>query len=104
VATHAFLDPMRAVHQRIREAKYAELARVRERITKARNAAVERSEPGAAAELEGLLAWERRVGELHEWPFDVSTLARFSALLVLAVGSWLGGAVVERVLGVVLGG
>jgi hypothetical protein len=65
---------------------------------------VERAEPGAAAELEGLLAWEQRISEVREWPFDVSTLARFGALLALAIGSWLGGAVVERALGMALGG
>jgi hypothetical protein len=32
---------------------------------------------------------------VHEWPFDVSTLARFAAFLLLPLGSWLGGALVE---------
>ena len=76
---------------------------MRERLQKLRTASLERSEPGAASELEGLLAWEARIERVPEWPFDVPTLIRFGAVLILAVGSWVGGAVVERVLGVVLG-
>jgi hypothetical protein len=102
LATRAFLEPVRAVHLRLREARHAELARVRERIAKARAASLERGEPGTAAELTGLLAWEARIDGVSEWPFDVSTLLRFGALIALALGSWLGGALVERLLGSVL--
>ena len=39
---------------------------------------------------------------MREWPFDVPTLLRFLVLALVAAGSWLGGAVVERLLGVFL--
>jgi len=46
-----------------------------------------------------LLALEARTEGVNTWPFDISTFLRFSALGLLAVGSWLGGAVIERLLG-----
>ena len=39
---------------------------------------------------------------MSDWPFDAPTLARFAVLLALATGSWLGGAVMERLLGSIL--
>lgn len=34
------------------------------------------------------------------WPIDLPMLLRFGLLAALATGSWLGGAVVERILSV----
>jgi hypothetical protein len=55
--------------------------------------------PTPAVRLPGLLAMEARIEGVNTWPFDISTFLRFSALGLLAVGSWLGGAVIERLLG-----
>jgi hypothetical protein len=38
------------------------------------------------------------VKSLREWPFDLSIIARTALLFVLGGGSWLGGAIVERLL------
>jgi hypothetical protein len=38
---------------------------------------------------------------LHTWPIDVSTLLRFGLYLVVGLGSWLGAAFVERLVGLV---
>lgn len=104
-ATAALFGPAQTVHRRICEAKKAELANVRERIGQVRDAALGPesavAEAGASM-LPGLLAWEARVSAVREWPFDPSTWVRFGAIVVLATGSWLGGAVVERVLSAVL--
>jgi hypothetical protein len=35
-------------------------------------------------------------------PFDTPTLVRFALFLLIPLGSWLGGAVVERVVDLVL--
>ncbi|MBW2315789.1 MAG: hypothetical protein JRH10_16575 [Deltaproteobacteria bacterium] len=105
VATAALFGPALTVHRRIRAAKEAELVRLRERIASACDVALAsdgaNAEAGAAV-LPGLLAWEARVSAVREWPFDPSTWLRFGALVVLSIGSWLGGAVVERALGAVL--
>ena len=48
------------------------------------------------------LAWEARIESVREWPFDTPTLVRFALFLLIPLGSWLGGAVVERVVDLVL--
>ncbi len=60
---------------------------------------------GAAAgapELPSLLAWEARIDAVREWPFDTPTLVRFSFFVLIPLASWLGGAVVERLLDLAL--
>lgn len=100
-ATLSFLRPAALVHRRLRDAKRAELERVRRRVEDAKESALSADVPGAAL-LPGLLAYEARIEAVNEWPFDTPTLFRFGALAVIASGSWLGGAVVERMLGAVL--
>jgi hypothetical protein len=105
VAVAALLLPVFGVHSRIQEAKGAELVRVRALI---RSRAQEASEPARAgplsdAPLSDLIAYEQRIESASTWPFDVPTLFRFGLYVALGVGSWVGGAVVERLLGTLLG-
>jgi hypothetical protein len=105
LGTLALLLPVRGVHRRIRAAKQAELTRVRDAIRGDRDLLLR--QPGdaaspAAPRLPALLAYESRIAEVNTWPFDTPTLARFGLLMAVAVGSWLGGAVVERALGLFL--
>jgi hypothetical protein len=86
VATTSFLLPVRGIRRRVVEEKQAELERVREAI---------RGEVGALRE--SPLAYEARIEAVREWPFDVPTLARLAAFVLLPIGSWLGGALVERI-------
>ncbi len=102
IGTFSLIDPSRRLRRRVQQAKREELARVRAAIEAARAAALDASDAAAAARLPGLLAWEARIGAVREWPFDVSTWLRFGALALVAVGSWLGGALVERILGLAL--
>jgi hypothetical protein len=102
-ATMALLGPAWGVHRRLREAKGKELERVRARIEEAKERALApRGSAEKAAALPGLLAYESRIEGVSEWPFDTPTLVRFGALVLLVTGSWLGGAVVERLLGFLL--
>ena len=103
MATRAFLGPVRAIHGRLREEKRSELRRVRNRIAAVREAALIGDDLARAAELPGLLGYEARIDGAHEWPFSAPILLRFGLLVALAVGSWLGGAVAERLLGAALG-
>ena len=50
----------------------------------------------------GLLAYREFLDSLPEWPIDLSTALRSALLLAVAVASWLGGAIVERLLGAAL--
>ncbi len=59
-------------------------------------------ESGTGGRLADLIAYEARISSVREWPFDTSTVLRWALYMALGATSWLGGAVVERVLGVVL--
>jgi len=98
------LIPVRGLHDRLREAKREELARV--------NAAI-RAQPGALEgsplarrpppDLADLLAWRRFVESVPEWPIDVSTLGRFALYVGIPLLSWVGAALVEHVVELVIG-
>jgi hypothetical protein len=100
VGALALLLPLRGVRARIRETKQAELAWCRERLRRARAELA----AGAARtdDLQELLAWESRAMAVSEWPLDASTFTRFSLYLLIPLGSWAGGALVERVIDAVL--
>ena len=91
----ALLLPSRGVHERMRETRRAELAWVRAEIARARAALAHPGAPEAAA-LPALLAWETRVERMNEWPFDAPTLVRFGLFLAVPLLSWVGAALVER--------
>jgi hypothetical protein len=100
VGTLAFVLPVRGVHRRIHRAKGQELERVREAVREESSLVLGRQ--GSPERLPALLAYEARIERVREWPFDVPSLLRFLLLALVAAGSWLGGAVVERMLGVFL--
>jgi hypothetical protein len=99
-ATTALLLPSRGVHRRISEMKRAELRRVDAAI---RGETAELTESAIAprartATLGDLVAYRGYVVATREWPFDTSTWVRFALYLAIPLGSWLGGAFVERFL------
>lgn len=97
----SLLFPVRGAREQIIRAKEQELARVRDSIRSCREELLDDKleVTGAAAQrIPGLLAYEARIESVREWPLDVPTVVRFGLLLLLAVGSWLGGAVVELLL------
>jgi hypothetical protein len=104
VAVGAFVIPVRGVHMNLRTAKRAEIVRVRREIRRDREAVAGLGEEAAVAaqRLPGLLAFEARIERAREWPFAAATLRRFGILLLLPLLSWLGGALVERMLDSVL--
>jgi hypothetical protein len=98
----AFLLPVMGAHRRIREAKGAELARVRAAIHRERGLAVGDTTSSSPGKLGDLVAYEARIRGVSEWPFDAPTVLRFLLYLGIGLGSWLGGALVERALDVAL--
>ena len=103
-ASVVFAWPMWSVHRLIDTAKKRELARLRREIAAAR-AAFEGWGPEsdrAAMRLAALLALETRIEHAREWPLDLPTVLRFAVYLALPLGSWLGGAIVEHVLDLVM--
>ncbi len=96
IAVASLLAPSRGVHERLCDAKRRELGWLRAEIARASGALRAGDGPGAA-QLPALLAWEARVLAAPDWPFDSGTVARFGLFLLVPLGSWLGGALVERV-------
>ncbi len=98
---YSLLQPLRGARAAIVAAKRDELARIREAIRGCRSELLDPAggdSTQAAARIPGLLAYETRIEAVHDWPLDPSTLVRFLALVTLAIGSWLGGAIVELLL------
>ncbi len=95
LAAWALVLPVRGVHRRITSAKEAKLVWSRERIRRAR-AALEGSPADAErGELADLVAYQALVGRVQEWPFDTSTYVRFALYLLLPLGSWAAGGLIE---------
>lgn len=86
-----FVRAILGVHERITTAKAAELEHVRCQIESARAALSQ--DAHAATRLQGLLAYEHRVGQAREWPFDQTTLVRVAASTLLVTVPWFGQAV-----------
>ncbi len=92
--------PMRSVHRLISRHKHEELERVGAAIRGDRSAL---ADSGIAAQAEtlslaDLVAYRDLIASVREWPFRPTTFL----LLVIPVGSWIGGALVELVLGSLL--
>ncbi len=95
MATFAFVGPLATLRQAIQAEKHAELERLREQIRE------ERAQPDAALDsprLANLVGYYQLIDSAREWPVDAANLLKFIGYLLLGLGSWLGGAVVERVL------
>jgi len=97
VAAIAFGLPLSRVHHRIAAAKSAEIRRVNRALREQRESLIagEAAAPGRVADL---VAWRALVEGATEWPVNVPTLLRSGLFVLIGVGSWLGGAVVERIL------
>lgn len=97
------LIPLRGLHERLRAAKREELAAVNAVIrgdaTALRSATLARSD----YTLSDLLAWRRFVESVPEWPIDASTLGRVVFYVGIPLLSWVGAALVERVLDLAIG-
>lgn len=92
----ALLLPVRGLREAILAAKRAERV--------ASDADLRRSRAGApgARPLADVLAWRAYVEAVPEWPFDAPTVGRFLLYLAIPLGSWLGGALVERLVDALL--
>ncbi len=97
VAATAFALPLWRVRVRIAAAKRAEVHRVNLALAREREALLA-GHPGDAGRVADLVAWRGLVEAIHEWPVNLPTLLRSGFFVMVGIGSWLGGAVVERIL------
>jgi hypothetical protein len=104
VAAAVFVLPVRGLRRQIRARKAEALTQVRAQIHRdtelIAKAGPESADSGAR--MPGLLAYKHEIESVREWPFDAPTLTRFFLYVAIPLGSWLGGALVERLLGAAL--
>lgn len=100
VLVTVFLLPLLGVHRRIGAAKAEELLRVNEQIRRARDGETPASASGPR--LADWVAYRGLVEGVREWPIATSALLRSLLFAALGLGSWLGGALVDRLLGALL--
>lgn len=101
IASLAFVIPTRTIRQRIRLAKRMQLGSVDAKARRVRDAALT-GDAAAYGRLADLLAYRAYVESVREWPIDTSMLLRFTLYLLIPLGSWVSGALVERLVDAVL--
>ena len=92
--------PLRAIRKRIKVAKNQELDWCRQRMVISRDAL--KSGDDEKQSIAEIVAYRTMIENIRNWPFDSSTLIRFTLYLLIPLGSWLGGAFVERGLDFIL--
>ncbi len=99
VAFATLMIPLYGIHLKIASAKRAELRIVRDIIVELKDQLIgPRKVSGEDAQrLIGAIAYEARLEKMSEWSIDLPTMGKFSFYLVIPVFSWVGGALVERV-------
>ncbi len=102
VALVGLFLPVWALRERIQEEKAKEAEWCNARIPVARSA-LRKGDAAAGQELAGLLMYSKEVNEVHAWPIAPGGFARFTLFLLIPLGSWAGGALVERVVDSALG-
>lgn len=95
-STLALVLPGWGIHLRLKTTKQEELARLRAAIAARRDPETRSVED--AQQLRADLAIERRLTEISEWPFDAGSYGRVALYVFLGLGSWVGAALVERLL------
>jgi hypothetical protein len=88
-----FVNVMGRIHRQIVTTKQAELEHIRRQIDILR--AGMHADDHAAARLHGLLAYEKRISDAPEWPFDQPTLVRIGAYILIPTIPWFGQTVVQ---------
>src|SRR6202789_489939 len=86
-----FVSVMVRIHRQIRAAKDRELEHARCQIDALRGTMHEESV--ASARLVGVLAYEKRISEAPEWPFDQTTVVRVCASAFIVTVPWFGQAI-----------
>jgi hypothetical protein len=92
--------PVRGVHRRIRQVKDDELEWIHEQIRLARDRLQDASVQGEMADL---IAYHQFIEEAPDWPFQASSLLQVVLYLLIPVASWVGGLLIEGLLGQLFG-
>jgi hypothetical protein len=107
MATGAFIVPLIGLRNNIVSVKISELARLREDIRVERSTILNKKtmdDKTDSPRLANLIAYYQLIDRTQEWPINAASLLRFFMYVLIGLGSWLGGALVERMLDRTLGG
>ena len=102
LAWTGLMFPLRGIRRKIKAAKQQELDWCRLMLKTARDEL--KSSVGKSQSITDIVAYRTIIENVRNWPFDNPTLVRFALFLLIPVGSWLGGAFVERGLDLFLSG
>jgi hypothetical protein len=103
-ALAALILPLRNAHRLIAALKAWELNCLHAAIRgdRASLAGTALADQASKLSLADLVAYRDRIASVHEWPIERSTILRIVLFLGIPIGSWIGGALVERPLGILL--
>ena len=90
------------VHVLLRDARRDELDRLQTRIDGLRVMGAAPDDETLIA-IQGLLVYRREVLSVREWPLDFGVVARFGLYLFIVPMTWVGAALIEYVVGFVIG-
>lgn len=96
------LLPVWALRGRIKAEKEKEASWCRARIPALRENLIA-GNAGAAQELAGLITYLRDIEGVNTWPVAPGGLTRFGLFLLIPIGSWAGGALMERLVDSAIG-
>jgi hypothetical protein len=99
----AFVGGLYGAHRSIAAARSEALRAVEARIAQAGATLMAGGTDAPGPRLADLVAWHAFLARVREWPVGAPVLARTALLAALAIGSWLGGALVERIVDRVFG-
>lgn len=102
VAVAALLLPVRSLRRRIRASKARELAWIESELQRLHRALRDDARAASPGRLADLCTLEARIRAVREWPLEPSTLLRFAFYLLIPLGSWFAGAMVERLVNAAL--
>ena len=92
--------PLRGIRGMIKTVKKQELQWCRDNLMRSRDSM--KSGSADKPTIAEIIAYQNVVENIRNWPFDSPTLIRFTLYLMIPLGSWLGGALVERGLDFIL--
>jgi len=106
-AAVAFFLSVLGVRDSVIAAKEQELGRLSQAIARERDRLLPEGDPAPGTAVQdtrmlNLIAYRDMIEAVREWPFGASTWARVLIFMTLGVGSWVGGALVERILSTAL--
>jgi len=92
--------PLRGIRGMIKRTKRRELDWCKENLKLSRDSM--KSGSHHKPTIAEITAYQNVIENIRNWPFDSPTLIRFTLYLLIPLGSWLGGALVERGLNLLL--